>query len=74
MTFPLRRIAIDQQTLRYFSEYFPAGQEVSINHIYPDLELPTIELKRSQPQISWNAEISAFNISINQHQLNVYVP
>ena len=50
VTFPLRRIAIAQQTLQY------------------------LELKKSQPQISWNAKISAFNISINQHQLNVYVP
>ncbi|MES1250211.1 MAG: hypothetical protein ABUL46_05970 [Chitinophaga rupis] len=74
VTFPLRRIAIDQQTLGYFSQYFPAGHEVSINHIYPDFELPAIELKNLQPQISWNAKISAFNISINQHQLNVCVP
>jgi hypothetical protein len=74
VSFRLRRITVDRQTLQYINKEFLAGLPFSINSLQPEITIPVIQLKTLHPQILPEPKVQAFNIYINQLQLNDYVP
>jgi hypothetical protein len=74
MSFPLKRIAVDPQTLIYLDEHLLTRLAFSMSNVKPGFTVPIINLKKPQLQIRLGMPTPAFNFSINQHQLNDYVP
>jgi hypothetical protein len=72
MTFWLKRIALDQQTLLHLDELFMKRLTLIVTSTGP--AIPSINFKQLKPTILLSMYIPVINISINQLQLNDYAP
>jgi hypothetical protein len=74
ISFKLKRIAVDRQTLLLLDEHFLTRLALSNIYISNDFAFPSLNLKNQEPKISLDMQVPAFNITINQFQLNDYAP
>lgn len=70
VSFVLKRIAVDQQTLQYLDELLL--RKLTFSGTQPGLTMPSINLEKVKLAIILVMQAPAFNISIDHHQLNDY--
>ena len=74
ISFKLKRIAVDRQTLLVLDDCFLKKLTLSNLNIDRDFSSPSINLINSEPKILLAVQAPAFDISINQSQINDYAP
>jgi hypothetical protein len=74
VSFRLKQITVDRQTLLLLDELFL--KKLALSNIYIPSGFTTIpiQFKKQLPQVSLVMQIPEFNLSINQFQLNDYAP
>lgn len=72
MSFQLKRVAVDDQTIRYIDAHLMSGLTFTIERIEVGFTTPYFKAHRLQLQMPLAAEVPARSITINHLQLNDY--